>query len=288
MKAEWFSLLAVVGFLGCARGLVEDAPADDTALRDSKDAATSSPPIGDASLPDTNEPLEAGADASEDAAPEAATEGGIVVTPPVVDGNIAAGEYGVHTNGQNQQASTAAPASTTWYMTWTQTHLYIGVAAANVAEGVLLYLDHTPIAPSNAGTNADGSLAGVLYDATRPSTLPFRADFVAYLKGGYNEYRTANGANGWSTPTAGAISVQTIGAAREIAIPWSIIRAGGRPSSFAWLGYAASAGGYVYGAMPPDNPGGNVGENASFGFFYKVIDATPGAGTKPFSVKLSP
>ena len=75
---------------------------------------------------------------------------------------------------------------------------------------------------------------------------------------------------------------------REIAIPWTTIRATGRPSSFSWLGYATSAAGYVYGQLPIGNPGGNVGLNASFGAFYKVSATTPGAAQKPFSVKLTP
>lgn len=284
----------------CAEGVADDAPASDTSPAGATDAGAGAKVSGDAgAATEAGAPADGGgdasstsADASQDGATDGATgtDGGVVtppVTPPTVDGTITSGEYGVHANGQNQQASVASdPTSTTWYATWTETHLHIGVTAANVAEGVVLYVDHSPLGPGAGGTSADGSLVGNAYDNTRPGALPFRADFVAYVKAGYHEHRTANGAGGWSAATAGALTVQTSGATREIAIPWSTIRPGGRPSSFAWLGYATSAGGYVYGNVPAGNPGGNVGQNATFGSYFKVTDATPGTGSKPFAMKL--
>lgn len=242
-------------------------------------------------------PEEAGLDAGPDAAPDAPSSDAapvdagpdaapVVVVPPTIDGTIAPGEYGAHVNGQNQQ-ETGGPGSTTWLMTWTETHLFVAVTAASVTEAVVLYLDHTPKTPSTSGTNADGSLLGAPYDSTNGS-LPFRADFALYVKNGYHEYRASNGAGGWSAATANSLTVSLSGTTREIAIPWSAVRAGGRPASFSWLGYATSPTGYVYGATPSGNPGGAIGQNASFGFFYTVSDATPGGGTKPFASRLSP
>jgi len=287
-----------LGLAACAQGVADDPRASDSSRAEPRDAAAGSKGAGDEDAP--ADPGAADAEAGGDAADAEAsasptdgatgTDGAVVsppVTPPTVDGTITAGEYGVHANGQNQQASVASdPTSTTWYATWTETHLYFGVTAANVAEGVVLYLDHSPLTPSTGGTNADGSLVGNAYDNTMPGALPFRADFVAYVKAGYHEHRTANGDGGWSAPTAGALTVQTSGATREIAIPWSVIRAAGRPLSFAWLGYATSAAGYVYGGVPAGNPGGNIGLNATFGTYFKVSDATPGTGSKPFAMKL--
>lgn len=292
------ALAVGLGVAACAEGVADDLRAAGSSPLAPRDAAPGSTGSADAAEPaDASAPSEeAGGDAAgtavDAAAPDGATgtDGAVVlppVTPPTVDGTITPGEYGVHANGQNQQVSVASdPTSTTWYATWTETHLYVGVTAANVVEGVVLYLDHSPLTPTTGGTNADGSLAGNAYDNTMPSALPFRADFVAYVKAGYHEHRTANGSGGWSAPTTGALTVQTSGATREIAIPWSVIRAGGRPLSFAWLGYATSAAGYVYGNVPEGNPGGAVGLNATFGSYFMISDATPGTGSKPFAMKL--
>ena len=120
------------------------------------------------------------------------------------------------------------------------------------------------------------------------ATLPFRADAVIYAKSSYNEVRLADGVGGFGSPTAGAITEVGTGNVRELVIPWSTIHAGGRPASFSWLGYATSGSGYVYGEMPPTNGGGNIGTSASFSHFYRVTDATPASGTKPFSLDSTP
>lgn len=249
----------------------DTTPATDDA---STDAAVDAK---DAGVVDASSPIEA----SVDSGPVV-----VVVTPPVVDGTIGAGEYGSHVDGQNQQVSIVGnPASTTWFMTWTATDLYVGVSAANVAEGVVLYVDTSPLSPANGGTDADGTLLGYAYDVARPM-LPIRADFAMYVKASYNEYRRADGANGWSAPVANALAVQTSGATREMKIPWSAVRAAGRPSSFSWLGYAVSAGGYVYGELPAANAGGSIGQSTTYSSFFSVPDATPGSGSKPFGLSL--
>ena len=219
-----------------------------------------------------------------DAAKDAPT-----IVPPVADGTIGAGEYGAHADGQNMQTSDVDAATpTTWYLTWDASNVYVAVAYADVSEGVVLYFDTNPVSPSNGGTNSDGSLAGQTYDATKLATLPFRADAVIYAKSSYNEVRLADGVGGFGSPTAGAITEVGTGNVRELVIPWSTIHAGGRPASFSWLGYATSGSGYVYGEMPPSNPGGNIGTSASFTHFYRVTDATPASGTKPFSLDSTP
>jgi hypothetical protein len=252
------------------------------------EAGTPSPVAPDAGVEGDGAAPDAAA-VEEDAGVDAGRDAAVLVTPPTVDGTVGAAEYGAHTNGANQQESTPGnAASTTWYMTWTDTHLYVAVTAATVTEGVVVYIDGAPRTPSTSGTNADGSLIGNPYDSTNAGALPFRADFVAYVKSGYNEHRTANGAGGWSAATVGALTVQAIGTTREIAIPWSAIGAGGRPPAFSWLGYATSSTGFVYAPMPTDNPQGAIGQSSTFVSFFKVSDATPGSGTKPFAVKGAP
>ena len=149
---------------------------------------------------------------------------------PTVNGTITAGEYGTHTNGQNQQTS----GGQTWYMTWDNTNLYVAIANASLTEAAVLYLDKNPLSPINGGSTTDGTIVGQLYDGTNFAQLQFKADLVVYFKDDYREYRTANGANGWSSPTTSFGSYASSGSTRELAIPWSAI--GGRPSSFAWFG----------------------------------------------------
>ena len=167
----------------------------------------------------------------------------ILTPPPGVNGTITAGEYGTHTNGQNQQSN--GPVVT--YMTWDATNLYVGVASANVGEGFVLYLDKDPQVPVDGGSNANGTLPGNPYDGTNFAGLPFRADLVMYVKSGYREYRTADGSNGWSAPTTsfGTYAENGGSATREFSIPWSAI--GGMPASFNFFSYLTSSGGFVYG-----------------------------------------
>jgi hypothetical protein len=162
------------------------------------------------------------------------------------------------------------------------------VSSSNVSEGIVLYVDTNPVAQLDAGTNSDGTRLGFAYD-TVAVTVPMRADFVAYSKSGYNECRHADGAGGWGTPTTGAITQAGTGTTREVRIPWTAVRGAGRPTSFDWTGYAVSnSSQYVYAEMPPTNPGGSVGAAVTFGHLYRVTDATPGIGTKPFSNDVTP
>ncbi|MGC8958390.1 MAG: hypothetical protein ACP5OO_01210 [Chloroflexia bacterium] len=198
---------------------------------------------------------------------------------PTVDGTISPGEYGDHTDGQNRQTS----GGQVWYMTWDDDNLYVGIAGANIYEGAILYLDRNPLAPINGGSNADGTIVGFNYDGTNFAALQFRADIVLYAKNGYREYRLANGANGWSGPTTGWGSYADDGGTntREFALPWSAL--GGRPASFAWFGYLTSSGGYVYGPVPVENPGGTIGTAARYTRYYIVNNTGNGTSTKPFS-----
>ncbi len=277
----------------CAQGIADDPapraivpPPSSVAAPESK--ATDELDSGVEIIPDAEADTapatlpEAGpiSDASTDAPPV------VVVVPPTVDGVIANGEYGVHVDGQNQASTSVDPSTTQWLMTWTETHLYVGVTAANPNEAIVLYVDHSPLTPSNGGTDADGAPLGFAYDGTKPGSLPFRADFVAYVKQGYSEHRTWSANLGWSSPLTGSIVMSAQGNVRELSIPWTAIRGAGRPPSFSFLGYATSASGWVYGGVPVGNPDKAIGLNATFEHLFKVDDATPGTGSKPFAMKL--
>lgn len=200
---------------------------------------------------------------------------------PTVDGVIGAGEYGVHSDGQNQQSTGTTQ---TWYMTWDDTNLYVGITNANLAESAVIYIDKDPIAPANGGTNANGNLTGFNYDNTNFSALPFRADFVCYFKDGYRELRTADGSGGWSGPTSFVGSYASgAGSVRELSIPWASITGSVRPAAFNFFGYVTSGGGFVYGQVPNDNAGGNIGTSAAYSHYYQVSNTANGTSTKPFS-----
>jgi len=196
---------------------------------------------------------------------------------PTIDGAITAGEYGTHTNGNNQQSS----ASGTWLMSSDAANLYVALSGTNTAEGAVLYLDRNPISPVNGGTNADGNLVGYNYDGSSFANLQFRADLVIYFKDGYREYRTADGSGGWSAPTAAFGSYASASGTREIAIPWSVI--GGQPASYNWFGYVAYSGGGAYASVPTENPGSAagtiIGTSARWSRYYTVSTST----TAPFS-----
>jgi hypothetical protein len=202
--------------------------------------------------------------------------------PVAVDGVISPGEYGLHLDGQNQQAS----GGTTWYMTWDDTNLYIGIANATLGEGAVVYIDMNPILPINGGTDADGNLAGQPYDNTNFAALPFRADFVTYFKNGYREYRTATGGGIWSAPTTffGAYA-EGAGNVRELAIPWTAIAAAGRPAAFTWYGYVTSGAGFVYAPVPVENPAGSIGTTARYPYYYAIKNTDNLVSTKPFALK---
>jgi glycosidase len=199
---------------------------------------------------------------------------------PTIDGVISSGEYGSHVSGQNQQAS----GGQNWFVTWDDTNLYVAVTNSDLSQAAVIYIDRNPIMPPNGGTNSDGNLGGFNYDNTNFSALPFRADFVAFFKDGYREYRTGDGAGGWSSQTAGFGNYASgSGNVRELAIPWNAITGGSRPASFNFFSYVTNGGGFVYGQVPTGNPGGNIGTSAVYSRYYSVLNTNNGASTPPFS-----
>ncbi len=199
---------------------------------------------------------------------------------PSTDGVISPNEYGVHTNGQNQQSTSSAQ---TWYLSWDDVNLYVAVTNANLSEAAVINIDRNPVSPPNGGTDADGTLAALNYDNTAIGNLPFRGDFRAYFKDGYRDYQTANGANGWNFGASGFGNYASgAGNVRELSIPWSAITGGGRPASFLFLGYLSSSGGYIYGQVPQGNAEGTSPGN--YNRYYAVVNTANGTATKPFSL----
>ncbi|MFZ4614016.1 MAG: hypothetical protein ACOYNH_10070 [Bacteroidia bacterium] len=81
---------------------------------------------------------------------------------PSINGNIAANEYDVHTDGQNQQSS----GGDITYLTWDANNLYIAVSGSNASNALVFYLDKDPQIPVNGGIDADGTNVGFNYDGT--------------------------------------------------------------------------------------------------------------------------
>ncbi len=195
-------------------------------------------------------------------------------TTPTIDGFIGNGEYGSNNSLQN-----AGNTGQTWYMTWDQNYLYIGIVNANLSEGAVIYITGNP--------DGNGNTTGFNYDGTDFSSLPFKAKFVTYVKTDYREYRNWDGGTGWTGSTSfyGQYADNSGNQnTREVAIPWSAITGGGIPSSFNFFGYLTSSGGYVYGQVPTDNNiSGFIGTNASATQYFAVTNTGNGTSTPPFS-----
>ncbi len=183
-----------------------------------------------------------------------------------INGVIAANEYGANAEGVNKQNN--------MYMHWDATNLYIAVINVPVSEAFVFYIDKNPLQPINAGANANGTLVGYnSYDATSFSNLNIRADFVAYVKNTYREYRRSNGTNGWTTQTtAFGTYADNASNIREISIPWTAMgfTAGTKPTTFAFIAYTTTAAGVVSNQLPAQNPSGTIGTTAVVKGYYYV------------------
>lgn len=209
---------------------------------------------------------------------------------PTIDGVIAPSEYGVHSNGFNQETN-----STTWLMTWDANNLYLAYTGSNISEGGVLYLDYDPIIPVNGGTDANGSTQGFYTYDRNHMMQPFRADFVLYFKDSYHEYRYADGAGYWGAQTANTLNLASNGGALalEVAIPWNTVTNGaGRPASFNWFSYKVYEQGPavngIYHSVPIGNPNCACNSDPSIlypSYYYNVLGTNPGGSTAPFSVK---
>ncbi|MFY7899508.1 MAG: T9SS type A sorting domain-containing protein, partial [Chitinophagaceae bacterium] len=95
--------------------------------------------------------------------------------------------------------------------------------------------------------------------------------------------RSANGSGSWGTQTAsfGSYADNSGSSTRELAIPWSLV--GGIPSSFNFLGYVTSGGGFVFNQVPTLNAGATIGTSAIYRYYYTVSTTANSVATKPFS-----
>jgi hypothetical protein len=272
MRGVLLPLFSVVS-VACAYGVaVDDSPQDIApstreqttpaslakrqAPRDTADAATADATVDSSIIADASTPIDAPVDAKN----------GSVWSTPTCDGAVSSNEYG----GSNNQWLTSG--GQTWSMAWDATNLYIAVEGANLAEAIVVY-----VAINNSGLSS-----GQIYDGTRPSTLSFSANAVAYAKQNYDETRiVANGA--WGSANANTLKFCGSGTTREVVLPWSALGSNGIPSDFRWVGYATSPSGWVYGQAPSTLPGGQIGTSANFPNDYYVASTNDGNGNYPFA-----
>lgn len=198
---------------------------------------------------------------------------------PSINGSIGAGEYGTHTSGQNQLTS----GGITWFLTWDDTHLFIATTGyTNFGNDAMnLYIDTDPQIPVNGGANSNGSSTGPNFDGVTPN-LPFRANFFAFLKSGYDAYRTSNGSGGWNSSVENTLTKNFNDPSdiAEIRIPWSAITGGSRPSSFNFLAYMSFSAGGLFSPVPTANPNGTAPNKVRY---FTVSTTADVSATKPFS-----
>ena len=156
---------------------------------------------------------------------------------------------------------------------WDNTYLYVRYTGGTQDEPVIMHFDIDPQNPVDGGTNANGSLVGQTNWGITP-TLPFRSDFQIYWESTYAEFRTDNGAGGWSGTTAIATPgdrSNTGTTNREIRLAWTWMGLTGRPAAFNWLSFANSRAnpGFIFNQAPAENPGGALA-TPTLNYYYTI------------------
>lgn len=198
-------------------------------------------------------------------------------TSPTRDGNIASNEYGNHSSGANALVN----GSSTWYMNWDATTLYVAVDGGfNPGnDAVALYFDTNPTVPVNGASG--GTTTGTTFDNVSPF-MPLAADVFVYVKNGYNAVATWNGSS-WSIINNPLSTVFTDGNTTEFAITFSQLGLSGRPNAFNFLGMITygSSGGGAFAEVPTANDA--AAGNSTLYYYYTVSSTADGAATPPFS-----
>ncbi len=190
-------------------------------------------------------------------------------SPPTIDGTA---DVGYSTSGA-------------WSLAWDENYLYVRYSGGGATEPAIFNIDVDPQVPVSGGSNSNGSLVGQTNWGITP-TLPFRADYMIYWESQYAEYRTDNGAGGWSTPTVITTSDRSnnTSADREIRLSWTSMGLSGRPTFFNWFGFANSRAtpGFIFNQTPGNNPSG-FNSTPKINYYYTVSNTSNSNTTNPFS-----
>lgn len=201
-----------------------------------------------------------------------------------IDAAIGSGEYGVHTDGYNQQTT----AGGTWYMAWDTANLYIAYVGPQLTSGKtgVVYLNKDAASLNDYGPTY-GSFLGQTFNNTQILFTGQRADAVVYF-GSRNKVliSRADGSGGW-TASQNVLSqvsfaedtASSLYSVYEIAIPWYLLEYSSPPSGTVYnptnlghLEYVVTSAGSVSAQVPTTNAGGSVGLYASWENNYYVIN----------------
>ncbi len=203
---------------------------------------------------------------------------------PTVDGTISAGEYGNHSLGFNRYNDGAR----NWYLTWNNTDLFIATDGnGNPSDDeIVIFIDTDPQTPANGGSNANGALGGPGgFDGNNYGRLPFRANFVAFVRNFYNQHRTNNLTGGWNANVDNSPSISDFssGTVQEVRIAWSIITGSGRPTAFRVFIYLN--GSDPYGGLSRFSLDDDFSDklNLTARLYFDIANTNDGESTPPFS-----
>jgi hypothetical protein len=187
-----------------------------------------------------------------------------------VDGNL--GEW----NSLDEVFSTST-SGVTWFITWDANYLYLGTAGGNKFQGHIVYIDTDP-QPAPNQTSGTGTTTGLNFDSHTP-TLPFSANFFAYYKVDYSDFRRWTG-SAWSDRLESIDNYFATGSDDgEARIPWRDITGAGKPDHIYMLCYITSSDGYQYGITPNDAQTDGFG-NKTYSHYWGFIvtsDVSPNA-----------
>jgi hypothetical protein len=176
-----------------------------------------------------------------------------------IDGVIGNNEYGSHVQGENIQTSDGK----TWYMRADDYYLYFGISNyTNNQDAINIYLDNSDISPVNYHWDYYGTQTGTGKDGLN-TNLPFGADFFAYLKPAYDEYKYSNQFGGWIDSVANNFirSYNDPGNVFEFAIPLTSLPVSANQNNnpttfFNWLGFLSNTGNISSRVPTNPNPSG--------------------------------
>lgn len=195
--------------------------------------------------------------------------------PNTIDGVISSNEYGSHIEGGNMQTSDGK----TWYMKSDEYYLYFGISNyTDSSNAVNIYLDNSSVSPVNYHWEYYGTQTGTGKDGLN-TNLPFGADFFAYIKPAYDEYRYTDQFYGWIDSVSNSFirSYNVSNNVFEFAIPLTSLPIStnqyNNPTTyFNWLGFLSN-GTNIFSKVPlRPNPSGISNDLT---WYYEVYVPSP-------------
>jgi hypothetical protein len=194
------------------------------------------------------------------------------------------------TNGSfwEQNESLSGNDGVTWYMSWDDSKLFVGREGGNNSEPDLIYVqsEYSGSVYSTSATN---------YDNFTPDFTAIPINFAAYIKSGYDEYRTYNGSWGSATTFLNPVFQTNVGVANmEVVLFWDYVtNTHGKPSNFRTVFYKTNGNSgslYAWGNSPTGNATGFVNSptiSSWWGGYNVTSGISPNTGSNnPLPVEL--